>query len=129
VWGKTAPGIFLRSHAGQENLRTSVPPLHNGTVTHVSDQRPGPSLRPVLLVWNRRGDFFNLNLKFTPMGSQTLRPKCYRSQLTNSARGPFATLRIYKMDNNNNAHKLAQIGKGIFHEINGGARSLGFRKK
>ena len=59
------------SHTGQENPRTSAPPLHSGTVAHVRRPRPGPGLRPVLWPWDRRGDFFNHNLKFAPTGSRT----------------------------------------------------------
>ena len=72
--GKTAPGHCIKrrpSHAGQENPRTPAPSLHSGTVAHVRRPRPGPGLRPVLWPWDRRGDFFNLSLKFTPTGSRT----------------------------------------------------------
>jgi hypothetical protein len=43
-------GIFLRrpSHIGQEKPQTPVPPLHSGIIANVSDQRPGPGLKPVL---------------------------------------------------------------------------------
>jgi hypothetical protein len=72
--GKTAPGYCIKrrpSHAGQENPRTPAPSLHSGTVAHVRRPRPGPGLRPVLWPWDRRGDFFNLSLKFAPTGSRT----------------------------------------------------------
>ena len=57
----------------------------------VSDQRPGPGLRPMLWLWDRRGNFFNLNLEIRSHGESNPGPEeCYRSQLTNSSRGPFA---------------------------------------
>jgi hypothetical protein len=78
-------GIFLRrpSHIGQEKHQTPALPLHSGIIANVSDQRPGPGLKPVLWCGIDEGIFFNLNLKFAPTGSRT--------QDLGSATGPEPT--------------------------------------
>jgi hypothetical protein len=64
IFGKRRP-----SHAGDPPPlpRTPTPPLHSSTVARVSNRQPGPGFR--LMLWCGMGDFFQPNLKFTPMGS------------------------------------------------------------
>ena len=68
--GKDLPhGIVLRrkpSHTGRENPRIPAPTRTRGP----SPCELGRTLH-VLWTWGRRGDFFNLNLKFTRTGSRT----------------------------------------------------------
>jgi len=65
------PGIaFKKKTFSRRSRKPPNPCPGSGTVAHVRRPRPGPGLRPVLWPWDRREDFFNLNLKFAPKRSR-----------------------------------------------------------
>jgi hypothetical protein len=68
---KTVPGHFFKKTFSNRSRKPRTPalPLHSGTVIRVSDQQPRLGLRSVLWCEIDEGIFFNLNLKFAPMGS------------------------------------------------------------